>query len=268
MKRVSINPETLISRIQAGATSNDIAGPANALGLALTTGDTGSVGIGGLTLGGGIGFMVRKHGLTIDNLLSAQVVLASGEIVTASETEYSDLFWAIRGGGGNFGIVTEFTFQLAPVGMILGGDLMLPATKEVIRGYLEYAATAPDELSTIANIMHAPPAPYVPQDCIGELVLSILVVWIGDPEEGNRALAPLRALATPVADVVGVMPYPAIYKFTAHQEMQHGASVRSMFSYDLSDETIEASLDALRNATSPYSIVHLRGLGGALDRVD
>ncbi len=268
MKRVSINPETRIARVQAGATSNDIAGPANALGLALSTGDTGSVGIGGLTVGGGIGFMVRKYGLTIDNLLSAQVVLASGEIVTASETEYPDLFWAIRGGGGNFGIVTEFTFQLAPVGMILGGDLMLPATKEVIRGYLEYAATAPDELTTLANIMHAPPAPYVPQDRLGEVVLSILVVWTGDPAEGERALAPLRALATPVADAVGVMPYPAIYQFTAHQEMRHGGSIRSMFSYELSDETIEASLDAIRNATSPYSIVHLRGLGGALARVE
>ena len=116
MKRVSIDPEARIARVQPGATSGDLAGPANAHGLALSTGDTHSVGMGGLTTGGGIGFMVRKYGLAIDNLLSAQVVTAAGEIVTASADEHPDLFWAIRGGGGNVGIVTEFTFRLAPVG--------------------------------------------------------------------------------------------------------------------------------------------------------
>jgi FAD/FMN-containing dehydrogenase len=267
MKGISIDPEARTARVGAGANSGDLAGPANAHGLALTTGDTHSVGFGGLVTGGGIGFMARKYGLTIDSLLAAQVVTAAGEIVVASPDEHPDLFWAIRGGGGNFGIVTEFTFRLAPVGDILGGDLMLPASREVIRGYLDYVATAPDELTTIANLMHAPPAPYVPQERVGEPVLSILVCWSGDPEEGERALAPLRALATPVADAVGPMPYPAIYRFTAHQAEPHAASIRMMFADALSDDAIDAALAAMANATSPYSLIQFRGLGGAMARV-
>ncbi|MDQ2654760.1 MAG: FAD-binding oxidoreductase, partial [Chloroflexota bacterium] len=138
MKQISIDPEARTARVQPGATSGDLAGPANDYGLALTTGDTHSVGFGGLTTGGGVGFMVRKYGLTIDNLLAAEVVTAAGEIVTASADERPDLFWAIRGGGGNAGIVTEFTFRLAPVSQILGGELILPASREVVRGYLDY----------------------------------------------------------------------------------------------------------------------------------
>src|SRR5262249_12849747 len=141
--------------------------------------------------------------LTIDNLLAAQVVTAAGETVTASADQHPDLFWAIRGGGGNFGIVTEFSFRLAPVSPILGGVLMLPAPRKVLRGYLDYAPTAPDDLTTIANLMHAPPAPFVPPDRVGTPVLMILVCWSGDIAEGERALAPLRALAMPVAEAVG-----------------------------------------------------------------
>jgi FAD/FMN-containing dehydrogenase len=267
MKRVSIDPEARIARVQAGATSGDLAGPAHAHGLALSTGDTHSVGMGGLTTGGGIGFMVRKYGLAIDNLLAAQVVTADGDIVTASATEHPDLFWAIRGGGGNFGIVTEFTYRLAPVGQILGGELMLPASHAVLRGYLDYVATAPDELTTIANLMHAPPAPFVPQERVGELVLSILVCWTGSAADGERALAPLRALATPVADMVSPIPYPDIYQFTAHQAAPHAASIRSMFADELSDAALDASLAAMQHATSPYSLIQFRGLGGALARV-
>ena len=184
MKRVSIDPQARIARVQAGATSGDLASPAQAHGLALSTGDTHSVGMGGLTTGGGIGFMVRKHGLAIDNLLAAQVVTAAGEIVTASASEHPDLFWGIRGGGGNFGIVTEFTYRLAAVGQILGGELLLPASRAAIRGYLDYMATAPDDLTTIANVLHAPPAPYVPQERVGELALSILVCWTGSVADG------------------------------------------------------------------------------------
>lgn len=268
MKGVNIDPESGVARVQPGATSGDLAGPASEHGLALTTGDTASVGMGGLTTGGGIGFMVRKHGLTIDSLLSAQVVTASGEIVTASETEHPDLFWAIRGGGGNFGIITEFTYRLARVPQILGGDLLLPATPETVRGYLEYSSTAPDGLSTIGNIMYAPPAPFVPEEYVGTLVLDIIVCWTGDLEEGQQAIAPLRALASPVADTVRPMPYKDIYLSTGHQEMRHGFSLRSMFADELSDEAIETFLDAMRNASSPYSLLHLRGLGGAMARVD
>lgn len=267
MKSVQIDPETRIARVQAGATSRDLAGPAVAHGLALSTGDTASVGMGGLVTGGGIGFMVRKFGLAIDNLLAAQVVTASGEIVTASADEHADLFWAIRGGGGNFGIVAEFTFQLASVPQILGGVVALPATAEVIRGYLDYASQAPDDLTTIANVMYAPPMPFVPQEHVGKLVLAILVTWTGSVEDGERALAPLRALATPVAEMVAPMPYPGMYTFTDHQTMPHAAVVRSMFADELSDETINATLDAMNNASSPFSLVQIRAVGGAMSRV-
>ena len=267
MARVSIDPDMRIARVQPGATSGDLAGPANAHGLALSTGDTHSVGMGGLTTGGGIGFMVRKHGLAIDNLLSAQVVTAAGDILTASAEEHSDLFWAIRGGGGNVGIVTEFVFRLAPVSQILGGELMLPASREVLRGYLDYAASAPDDLTTIANLIYAPPAPHVPAEHVGKLVLSILVSWTGDTAAGELALAPLRALATPVADAVAPIPYPEIYRFTAHQAEPHAASIRMMFADDLSDEALDATLSAMERASSPFSLIQFRGLGGAMARV-
>jgi hypothetical protein len=267
MKRVRVDPQARIAYVQPGATSGDLAGPAHEHDLALSTGDTSSVGMGGLTTGGGIGFMVRKYGLTIDNLLSAQVVTANGEIVRASEERHPDLFWAIRGGGGNVGIVTEFVFRLAPVGQILGGVLALPASREVIRGYLDYAATAPDELTTIANLMYAPPAPFVPREHVGKLVLGVLVTWTGSPEDGERALAPLRALAPPVADTVAPIPYPAIYKYTEHQSMPHSASIRQMFAYSLSDAAIEATLTAMEHASSPFSLVQFRGLGGGVARV-
>jgi FAD/FMN-containing dehydrogenase len=267
-KRVEVDPQIRIAQVQPGATSRDIAAVAGPHGLALTTGDTHSVGIGGLATGGGIGYMVRQYGLTVDSLLSAQVVTAAGEMVTASQFEHPDLFWAIRGGGGNFGIVTEFTFRLAPVDQILGGEILIPATREVIRGYLDYVINAPEELTTIANLILAPPFPFVPEEHVGEMVFSIIVCWTGNIEEGMNVIAPLRALGTPVADTVGPMPYPEIYKFTEHYANPHGASIRSMFTDDFSDATIDATLDAMRNASSPFSLIQFRGLGGAMARVD
>ena len=267
MNGVTIDPQQRTARVQPGATSGDLAGPAHAYGLALSTGDTSTVGIGGLATGGGIGWMVRKYGLAIDNLLSAQVVTAQGEVVTASLSENEDLFWAIRGGGGNFGIVTEFEFRLAPVGQVLGGALVLPATREVIRGYLDYIVTAPDDLTTITNLMLAPPAPFIPEDRVGEPVLMVMVVWTGSIEEGEAAMAPLRALAEPVADLVSPIPYPVIYDFTEPAAAPHGASVRSMYADELSDEIIDAVLAAMANVSSPINLVQLRGLGGAMARV-
>src|SRR5215211_683187 len=267
MRRVSMDPAARTARVQPGATSGDLAGPANDFGLALSTGDTHSVGMGGLTTGGGIGFMVRKYGLAIDNLLAAQIVTAAGNIVTASAEDHPDLFWAIRGGGGNAGIVTEFVFRLAPVSQILGGELMLPASREVLRGYLDYAASAPDELTTIANLIYAPPAPHVPAEHVGDLVLSVLVCWTGDLAAGERALAPLRALAKPVADVVAPISYPEIYRFTEHQAAPHAASIRMMFADELSDEALDAALSAMERASSPFSLIQFRGLGDAMARV-
>jgi FAD/FMN-containing dehydrogenase len=268
MHRVIVDPETRTARVEAGASSADLAGPAAGHGLALSAGDTPTVGMGGLTTGGGIGFMVRKHGLAIDNLLSARIVTAAGEIVTASETEHPDLFWAVRGGGGNVGIVTEFTFRLAEMPEILGGMLVLPASREAIRGYLELSVAAPDELTTIANLMLAPEAPFVPPDRVGTPVLLILAAWSGDLEAGERALAPLRALAEPVADLVSSMPYPAIYDFTEPEEdVERAASVRMMFADDLSDQAIDAMLAAVAQGPPGVSFAQLRGLGGAMARV-
>lgn len=268
MSTISIDPGTSLALVQAGATTGDLTAAASGHGLALSTGDTETVGMGGLTTGGGIGFMVRKQGLTIDNLRAATVVTADGGIVTASDSEHPDLFWAIRGGGGNFGIVTEFTFQLAPVKEILGGALLLPASREVLRGYLDYVATAPEDLTTIANLTHAPPAPFVPKERVGETVLSILACWSGDAASGEQALAPVRELAEPVADAIGPMPYAALFKFTAAQADPHAASIRMMFADDLSDTALDAALTSVREATSPFSSVQIRGLGGAMARVE
>jgi FAD/FMN-containing dehydrogenase len=267
MKNITIDPEARTARVQPGVTSGDLAGPANAYGLALSTGDTTSVGFGGLATGGGLGFMARKYGLAIDNLLSARVVTADGRIVTASERENPELFWGIRGGGGNFGIITEFQFRLAPVSEVLGGALVLPATRETVRGFLDYIDGADDELTVLADIIKAPPAPFIPEDRIGETVLYLLVCWSGDIEEGERAVATLRALAEPVADTLAPMPYPVMYQYTEELTQRMGVAMRSMFADELSDGTIDASIAAVANNPSPISLIHIRGMGGAIRKV-
>lgn len=267
MKKVTVDPQQRTARVQAGANSGDIAGPAHAYGMALSTGDTSSVGVGGLTTGGGIGWMARKYGLAIDNLRSVEIVTAEGQLIRASETRHSDLFWAVRGGGGNFGIITEFEFQLAPAGAVYGGAIVLPATREVIRGYLDYTPVAPEGLTTIAFMMQAPPAPFVPESLVGQLVVMVGVCFVGDPEEGERALAPLRALAEPLAEAVGPMPYPAMFALTEEAAKPHRATLRSMFADEIPDDAIDAMIASASNVTSPMSMVQLRGLGGAVARV-
>ena len=267
MKGINIDPVRQIARVQPGVTSGELAGPANEFGLALTTGDASSVGLGGLVTGGGIGFMVRKHGLTIDNLLSATVVTAQGEILRASHKENPDLFWAIRGGGSNFGIVTEFEFKLSKVGTVYGGALVLPATREVMRKYLDYALSAPDELTTITNVMFAPPAPFIPEDRVGEPILMVLIVYTGDLEEGAKAVQPLREIGEVIADACGPIPYPVIYEFTAEAAKPHFNHVRQLFADDISDESLDAIVEAMRTAPSPLTMVQLRPLGGAYARV-
>jgi FAD/FMN-containing dehydrogenase len=267
-RKVEIDPVARKARVQTGATSADLAIPANAHGLALSTGDTSTVGIGGLTTGGGVGYLVRKYGLAIDNLLSAQVVTADGSVITASAEENEDLFWAIRGGGGNFGIVTEFEFRLAPVGDIYGGALFLPLTREVLRGYLDYIVRAPEDLTTISHVMHAPPAPFIPEDRVGEPVLQILTTWTGDMDEADQAIAPLRALAEPVSDCLGRIPYPEMYEWMRPAEQRHGAVVRQMFADSLSDGFIDTVIARFEEAPGPFTMVQLRGVGGgAMGRV-
>jgi len=266
MNGVSIDPRRGTAWIQPGATTNHVAPHASKHGLALPTGDVGSVGIGGLTLGGGIGFLVRKHGLTIDHLLSIELVTAEGRLITASAEENADLFWAVRGGGGNFGVVTAFEFQMAEVNMILGGALMLPATREVLEGYLDYSLRAPEELTTITMLMAAPPAPFVPAEMVGKPVLLAFVAYAGDPAEGQQAIQPLRDLGA-LVDLTGPMPYHAIYNLTAEGGQRGKTFSRSAFFHEFDRAAIDALVSAGENVPLGHSFIQFRPLGGAMARV-
>jgi FAD/FMN-containing dehydrogenase len=212
---------------------------------------------------------MRKHGLTIDNLLDVEVVTADGRVVTASETEHPDLFWALRGGGGNFGVGTGFRYRLHPIGTVLGGAIVYPATREGLRADADAVAASPDELTTITFVGKAPPLPFIPAEAHGTPVHLILPCYAGDLEAGQRALAPLRALAgrTPLADTTGPRPYRELFKLTEMAAVSRPHAIRNAYMRELADETIEAILDAVNGVTSPYGLVALRELGGAMARV-
>ena len=267
LRTLQIDPIARRARAGAGLTAGEYTAGAHAHGLATPFGDTGSVGLAGITLGGGIGYLARRRGLTVDSLLSAEVVTADGSILTASERSNADLFWALRGGGGNFGVVTSLEFALHPAGTVYGGALIVPPTWKVLRGLASLAAAAPDELTLIANVMPAPPAPFVPADAVGKPVLAILGVFAGDLEAGERALAPFRALAEPIADVFGPMPYPAIYAFTEGAGMPHPSVTRTLFLDAFDDTVIETILESMATATSHRAMIQVRVLGGAVARV-
>jgi FAD/FMN-containing dehydrogenase len=264
MKDLAIDPIARTARAQAGLTAGEVTAEAGKFGLAVPFGDTGSVGIGGLTLGGGIGFLVRKYGLTVDNLLEVELVTADGSTVTASAAENPDLFWAVRGGGGNFGIVTTFTYRLHPVDMIYGGMLALPATADVLRAYGRVAAAAPRELSMIAFVMRMPPVPFVAPELHGQLSLITFVTWSGDPADGPAALAPIRAVATPLADLVGPMPYAGMYKLTEQGETPAPSLIRSVFLPSLEGELSDEIVARMEDASSPFAFAQIRVLGGAV----
>jgi FAD/FMN-containing dehydrogenase len=211
LKALAIDPGRRIAWAEAGLTAGEVTAAAAANGLAIGFGDNRSVGIGGLTLGGGVGYLVRKHGLTIDSLLAADVVTADGRVLRTDAGRHPDLFWAICGGGGNFGVATRFGFQLHPVDEVLGGMLLLPATPDTIAGFVAAAEAAPDELSTIANVMPAPPLPFVPEEHRGRPAVMATLLYAGPVEDGQRAVAPFRALAAPVADLLRPMSYPEIF---------------------------------------------------------
>ena len=211
MKGLEIDVEARTAWAETGLTAGEYTAAVGAHGLATGFGDTGSVGIGGITLGGGAGFLVRKHGLTIDNLLAAEIVTADGELLCVDAETHPDLFWAIRGGGGNFGVATRFKFRLHEVDEIVGGMLILPATPDTIASFVAEAEAAPDELSTIANVMVAPPMPFFPAAAHGKLVIMALMAYAGEVEAGERAIAPFRSLAEPIADMVKPMRYPEMY---------------------------------------------------------
>ena len=208
---LEIDAGSRVVRAAGGLTSGEVTGAAAPHGLAVGFGDTASVGIGGLTLGGGVGYLVRKHGLTIDHLLGAEVVTADGRVLEVDAERDPDLFWAIRGGGGNFGVVTRFDYRLHPVDMVTGGMLALPATPETLAGLVAAAEAAPEELSVIANVLLAPPLPFVPPELVGKPLLLAQLVHAGPLDDGERAVAPLRALAPPVADFVRAMPFSEMF---------------------------------------------------------
>ena len=212
MKALDIDARERTAWAQTGLTAGEYTAAAGAHGLATGFGDTASVGIGGLTLGGGVGFLVRKHGLTIDDLLAADLVTADGELLHVDAESHPDLFWAIRGGGGNFGVATRFRYRLHELDTILGGMLILPATPEVIAAFVAEAEAAPDELSAIANIMVAPPMPFLPAEAHGKPIVMALVCYAGRRRGGRAGLAPFRALGPPLADMIRPMPYPEIYR--------------------------------------------------------
>ena len=250
----------------AGLSAGELTTALAAHGLAVGFGDTGSVGIGGITLGGGVGYLVRKHGLTIDSLLAAEIVTADGRLIrTDAETE-PDLFWAIRGGGGNFGVVTRFRYRLQPLAGIVGGMLVLPATPETIAGFMAASAAAPEELSTIANVMPAPPMPFLPEAVHGRLIVMGMLAFAGDAGAGERAIAPFRALATPLADLVRPMSYPEMYP--PEDDSYHPTAVGHTMFIDHVDRDVAATIVArLEASDASVRVAQLRALGGAMARV-
>jgi FAD/FMN-containing dehydrogenase len=251
----------------SGLTAAEYTIAAAELGLATGFGDTGSVGLGGITTGGGIGYLVRKHGLTIDSLLAAEIVTADGAVRVVDEDHEPDLFWAIRGGGGNFGVVTRFRFRLHPVPEAVGGMLFLPATADTIAGFVAAAQAAPEALSTIANVMPCPPMPFVPEEQHGKLVIFGLLCWAGPVDEGQAAMAPFRALATPVADMLRPISYAEMYP--PAEPDYHPLAISRTFFIDRFDPAVaETVLEHLEASDAAMRAAQIRALGGAMARVD
>jgi hypothetical protein len=266
LKSLDIDVDGRTAWAETGLTAAEFSAAVGAHGLAVGFGDTGSVGIGGITLGGGVGYLVRRYGLTIDSLLAADVVTADGQLLRVDATSHPDLFWAIRGGGGNFGVATRFQFRLEEVGQIVGGMLMLPATPEVIAAFIAEAEAAPDELSTIANVMPCPPMPFVPEEHHGKLVVMALMACVGETEACERALAPFRALATPIVDMVRQMPYPEIYP--PDDDSYHPLAISRTMFIDVVDRGVaETIVQHLEASDAPLRVAQLRVLGGAIARV-
>ena len=266
MKAAVIDAAAGTAWAEGGMTAAEYSTAVGAFGLATGFGDTGSVGIGGITLAGGIGYLTRKYGMTIDSVLGAEIVTADGEILHTDDESHPELFWAIRGGGGNFGVVTRFRYRLHPVRQILGGLLMVPATADVIVRLMEAADGAPEALTAIVNVMPAPPLPFVPAEHHGALVAMILLCYAADPDDGARVVAPLKAAATPIVDMIRPMSYPEI--FPPEDASYHPTAVgRTMFVDRIDRASAETIIDFLSRSDAPMRVAQLRALGGAMGRV-
>ncbi len=267
LDEISIDPGARTVRAGAGLPAVELTRATGEHGLVVGFGDTGSVGIGGITLGGGVGYLVRRDGLTIDSLIAAELVTADGVLRRVDAETEPDLFWAIRGGGGNFGIATRFLYRLHETGDVVGGMLMLPATPETIAGFMAVAEAAPETVSAIANVMPAPPMPFVPAEAHGRTVIMALVVSTGSStDEAAAGVAPFRALATPVADLLRPMAYAEIYP-PEDASYRPKAIARSGFADRIDEPAAATILDRIAASDAPMRAVQLRVLGGAMARV-
>ncbi|MDQ3663333.1 MAG: FAD-binding oxidoreductase [Actinomycetota bacterium] len=266
MRGVRVDPHTETARVEGGATWGDVNAATYPFGLATTGGIISTTGVGGLTLGGGIGYLARGLGLSCDNLLSADVVTADGELLVVSEKEHDDLFWAIRGGGGNFGVVTSFDFRLRPVRDIYGGPIFfeLDHAGDVLRFFREFIADAPRELGAFPAFQIAPPLPFIPEQRHGEPFVAIVACWAGPLDEGERQLRPLRDIAPIVAEHVGPMPYPALnsaFDALVPPGLQH--YWKANFNTELTDAAIDGHLQHGPKLPAVNSTVHIYPINGA-----
>jgi FAD/FMN-containing dehydrogenase len=266
MSKIEIDANDRTAWVETGATALQVTQALASHGLVIGFGDSGSVGVGGITLAGGIGFLVREFGLTIDSLTAAEIVTADGRHLRVDAENDADLFWAIRGGGGNFGVVTRLRFRLHELTQFTGGILVLPATPETIAGFTAAAMAAPEKLSTIVNILPAPPLPFLPAEVHGRLVIFAMIAFAGDSASADRAIAPFRSLATPHADMVRAGPYLAMYQ---PEDPNHHPAVagRTMFVDSIDAATAKVVFEHLSNSGAAMRAVQIRVLGGAADRV-
>jgi FAD/FMN-containing dehydrogenase len=271
MKGIRVDPAARTARAEAGVLWGELDHETQHFGLATVGGIVTHTGIAGLTLGGGIGWLMRKHGATVDNLVSADVVTADGEIVAASEEENPDLFWGIRGGGGNFGIVTSFEYRLHPVGpIVLAGPVFHPIedAPEVLRFYREFIAAAPDELTTIFELSVAQPVPFLPEEVHGKPIVMLGACYAGSPDQGAEVVRPLKQFGRPIGDLLEPKPYTALQSmfdpFVPHGWHRYWKSVELP---PLTDDAIDTLIEHSSAPTSPKSYTIVFQLGGALGRV-
>jgi hypothetical protein len=271
MKAIEIAPETQVARAQAGLTWGEFDAATQEHGLAVTGGRFSTTGIAGLTLGSGSGWLERRCGLTLDNLLAAEVVTADGNVLTASAEENAELFWGLRGGGGNFGIVTTFTYQLHRIGpMIYGGLMACPPERagEILRFMRKYMADAPDDLGAGITFISAPPEPFVPTELHLAPITGLMICWTGEMDEGERVVAPIREVAQPVLDMVRPMPYTAMQSML-DRGAPHGvrAHMKAEFIPELTDELIEKLIRHGASRPGPLVKLLLEPMGGAISRM-
>jgi len=270
MRGVRIDPAHRTARVEGGATWGDFNAAGYPFGLATTGGIISTTGVGGLTLGGGIGYLARGLGLSCDNLVAADVVTADGTLHQASEDNDADLFWALRGGGGNFGVVTSFEFALSPVKDIYGGPMFfeLDKARELLQTCREYIPQAPEQLGAFPAFQIAPPLPFIPENRHGEPFAAVVACWTGDPSEAEKVLEPFRDVATPVAEMVGWMPYPALnsaFDALVGPGLQH--YWKANFVGELTDAAIDAHLEHGPKLPAVNSTVHIYPIDGAAARV-